>query len=262
MKWSDSELTFVKSLYSSTGARELALKLNRSYSSVINMARKLKLRRARNPYTCLRCDKMFFAPPSQQRKYCSHTCYAEAKKGLINHTQTDEAKEKIKLNHWSRRMQSHRKGMTMEQEYGVTKASELKERIRLNRIQAWENPIFAHKVLTKLHARPNGLERILLDICQRYNLPYKYVGDGSFLIGTLNPDFINANGERVALEVFDRAFHDPNYKYRIKEIPIYQTEEGRKYYFRQHGWECIIFWDGELKSQTVDANVLEKVGGL
>jgi len=59
------------------------------------------------------------------------------------------------------------------------------------------------KILTKEHIKkslrrriPSSLEKKFQEIINKYNLPYKFVGDGSFIIKTYNPDFINTNGER------------------------------------------------------------------
>lgn len=66
---------------------------------------------------------------------------------------------------------------------------------------------------------PSSLEEKFQKIINKYNLPYKYVGDGSFIIGHYNPDFINVNGEKIAVEVYARYYkkrHNPEHysKYR------------------------------------------------
>lgn len=53
----------------------------------------------------------------------------------------------------------------------------MREKISASNKQRWRKN---HSLLMKL---------------RRYNLPYKYTGDGSFLIGNKNPDFINSDGE-------------------------------------------------------------------
>ena len=89
-------------------------------------------------------------------------------------------------------------------------------------------------ILKGLCKRPTCVEREFMEIVKNHNLPYKYVGDGSFLIGYKNPDFINTNGQKICIEVAARifAYHNPNDVY----------EEKRKKHFGNYGWDCLVFW--------------------
>lgn len=73
--------------------------------------------------------------------------------------------------------------------------------------------------------RPTSLEKKAIEVIQKYNLPYKYVGDGSFLIGYKNPDFVNINGEKKLVEIGNVFHHQGNYV------------EDRKAHFAKYGWE-------------------------
>ena len=57
-------------------------------------------------------------------------------------------------------------------------------------------------VFANLPLRPTKPEKKLVGIKNECKLPYKYCGDGSVIIGGLNPDFINTNGEKKLIEVF------------------------------------------------------------
>lgn len=92
------------------------------------------------------------------------------------------------------------------------------------------------------------------EICERHNIPLKYVGDGSFWISGLNPDFVDED-KKIVVEVFGRFWHTPNGKVKV---PYYRTYEGRQAIFRRKGWIPIFFWEDEIS----EGNVLNKLGGF
>jgi len=121
----------------------------------------------------------------------------------------------------------------------------------------WRRLDYARKVIKKLHSRPSKPETEVIQIIKQNGFPFKYVGDGSVVIGTLNPDFIHTEGERMVLEVFGRAFHDPSVSH--KEVPWKQQYFGRIAYYAHLGYKCLILWDDELKNKS---KVVEKIRGF
>lgn len=108
------------------------------------------------------------------------------------------------------------------------------------------DPDFMKKRMKGLH---NGLtkpEKTVLNVIEKNNLPFKYVGDGEEIVGTFNPDFIHKEARKV-IEVFGRAFHDPEASFFT--IDWKRQPEGRREVFKQHGYECLILWDDELDSE-------------
>lgn len=99
---------------------------------------------------------------------------------------------------------------------------------------------FQAKRLRGLHKRPTRPEAILIRIIERYSLPFEYVGDGTVMIEGLNPDFISSSNKHKIVEVFGEYWH--------KEIPdsATDTENGRKEFFGNIGYDCLIIWDHEL----------------
>ena len=83
----------------------------------------------------------------------------------------------------------------------------------------------------------SSLEIKMNNIIQQNDLPYKFVGNGEFLIENKCPDFINTNGEKIAIEVYCRkhkdAFKNGGHSQWIRE----RTE-----LFSQYGW-IIKFFD-------------------
>ena len=96
---------------------------------------------------------------------------------------------------------------------------------------------------------PTTLEMKFLKIVEKNALPYKFVGDGSFMIGRKNPDFINTNGEKIAIEVYSLY-----YKLRHAET-VDEWKKERQNYFGEHGWE-VLFFDAVQVNET---NVLKEL---
>ncbi|MCJ7632144.1 hypothetical protein MUP77_07085 [Candidatus Bathyarchaeota archaeon] len=119
----------------------------------------------------------------------------------------------------------------------------------------WKRPEYVKKVMGKLHSRPSRPEKKVIDIVKNENFPLKYVGDGSLVIGGLNPDFIHTEGKKKVVEVFGRVFHDP-------QVAIFGSVNWKRQYFgrmscySQLGYDCLILWDDELRKLD---HVVEKL---
>jgi very-short-patch-repair endonuclease len=111
------------------------------------------------------------------------------------------------------------------------------------------------KAIKAVHQNPNKPERRLNRLLQSNHLPFKFTGDGQFLIGRLNPDFVHNNGKKQVIEIFGRTYHDPHVSFR--DVPILQTVEGRIEYFKKYGWQCLVIWDDEILEH--EDEVLTKV---
>lgn len=98
---------------------------------------------------------------------------------------------------------------------------------------------------------PTSLEEKFQGIVSKYNLPYKFVGDGSFTIGNYNPDFVNVNGKKIAIEVYARFYK------RLDGRDIEKWKEERTGMFRKFGWSIIYFDETEVNED----NVLKCLGG-
>jgi hypothetical protein len=88
--------------------------------------------------------------------------------------------------------------------------------------------------------RSTDLEQKFIKFFTKNILPYKYVGDGSFLIDNKNPDFIHSDGKKVCIEVCNKYDKD----YRFGSWKVYATE--RIKHFAKYGWRCIVLWDVDL----------------
>jgi hypothetical protein len=142
---------------------------------------------------------------------------------------------------------------------GIHHSTKTKAKIKMALIKLWQNPWYRKKVtensLKCLLKRPTSLERKIIELMEKHNLPFKYCGNGSFLIGFKNPDFYEINGRNICIEVANRFHHDSNWaKNRVKD-------------FAKYGWKClIIWWDeifvdkyGKQLQSNWEENVLDKI---
>ena len=114
----------------------------------------------------------------------------------------------------------------------------IKERPWLRTREAIKKSLRRHPV--------SSLETKFQEIINGYNLPYKYVGNGKFFIERKNPDFININGEKKAVEVYAR-----KHKEKMKGITINQWKNERKKVFAKYGWELLFFDETELNEKNI-----------
>lgn len=88
---------------------------------------------------------------------------------------------------------------------------------------------------------PTSLENRFQNIINKHSLPYKYVGNGTFIIAGYNPDFINVDGKKIAVEVYSRYYKNRNNK------SIDQWKEDRQKRFKKYGWTIIFFDESQVK---------------
>jgi transposase len=131
-----------------------------------------------------------------------------------------------------------------------------KEKIQMKIKELWRNPEYrrkevethrrpelVEKAIANFKYRPTSLERKLMEIIEKYNLPYIYTGDGSFRIGKLNPDFVNNNGEKIAVDVFGDYWHG-----RRENVPWHERENVRRLIMKRYGWDLRVIWEHELNN--------------
>ena len=96
---------------------------------------------------------------------------------------------------------------------------------------------------------PSSLEEDFQKIISKHNLPYAYVGDGSFFIERHNPDFINIDGEKIAIEVYSEYYKLKNHK------SIEQWKRKRQKVFNKYGWILLFFDETQVKENQVLATL-------
>jgi len=126
----------------------------------------------------------------------------------------------------------------------------------------WANPINREKQLKKIfegfHKRPTYAEKLIIRICKKNRFPFRYCGDGSSIIGGKIPDFLYEEGKKI-IEVFGRAFHDPNEA--IFPVTWDRQYFGRMAYYSQLNYDCLILWDDELEEEVVVEKIRSFLNG-
>lgn len=117
--------------------------------------------------------------------------------------------------------------------------------ISLGKIRAWKDENYKNSqvraIVKSRHSNLSKAERLFDSILQK-NFPneWKYVGSGDFILGGKNPDFMNVNGKKLLIELYEDYFH----KYWG------MTPEQRIVHFKQFGFNTLIIWDHELKDES------------
>lgn len=99
--------------------------------------------------------------------------------------------------------------------------------------------------LRKVKHTPNLKEKQLESILnQHFAQEWQFVGDGSMILGGLNPDFINCNSKKLIIELFGDYWHSD------KKVRTWrETELGRMMVFAQFGYKTLVVWEHELDKE-------------
>lgn len=163
-------------------------------------------------------------------------------------------KEKLSMRQIGKKYDISRKAIkTRLKKYDIPIRSTRKEYEEL-RIKRLHDDDVASRFIKSLMKRPTKPEQKFIDMTKKYNLPYKYVGDGEFILGGRCPDFLNYNGEKKVIEIFGRVFHDPEKSFF--KISYKKTEEGTIKHYEKYGFKCIIIWEEELKNEKKVLNTI------
>lgn len=117
-----------------------------------------------------------------------------------------------------------------------------------------------HKKIGKIE-KPTKPERIFKEICEKNNLPYRYVGDGKLWIGKkggkkLNPDFIECNGKKIVVEIMGNYWHSPLLNPMLREGAMLSYREK---HFKHFGWKSIFFWETDILRKDAEIFVLGRL---
>lgn len=120
------------------------------------------------------------------------------------------------------------------------------------RKELWQNPEHRERqikaILRGLCQRPTSYEQKIIDLIKKHHLPFKYVGNGEVIIGYVNPDFININGQKSLIETYSIFFHKPNY----------EAERAKR--FARYGYRTLFLNDNNLEPRNWENICLAKIG--
>lgn len=154
-----------------------------------------------------------------------------------------ESRKKMSDNHWSKK--ENREEIISK----IITPDSRRKHSELKKLQ-WQDPIYAKKTtemaLKGLLKRPTSYEKKISDLCIEHNLPFMYTGNGTFIIGTKNPDFKHKTLP-IVIEVYNEFHHPIDY------------EKIRTEYFSQYGYKTIFINQTEVTSKDWKEICLKKI---
>jgi len=101
--------------------------------------------------------------------------------------------------------------------------------------------VFTKDRIRKILSRrtPNSFEDKFISIIERNSLPFRFVGDGSVMVGKKNPDFVH-NTKRIAVDVYYTYFK------MLDDRDIDAWKLKREKYFIDRGWNLLFFDESQI----------------
>lgn len=189
---------------------------------------------------CEICGKDFTDNPARMKiaRFCSHPCYGNWRRTI---KLSEETKKKIGISN-----------------LGHIVSEETKRKI--GKANGGKNAYWFGKKMPKELIRKflkrrakSSLEEKFEKIIKIYNLPYRFVGNGDFFIERKNPDFININGEKIAIEVYAR-MHKNLFRGGLEK-----WKKERSDIFKKYGWQLLFFDETQVNNKYV-LKIIEKGG--
>ncbi len=216
-----------------------------------------------HPQTIYRYLKNFNIPRrsiAEARKGKNHSEETRKKMSLsaIQRSKNPEYKEKQRLSHLgnkhSKKTKEHlssiRKGKSCPWKKG-TPPKKVRDKISATLKKRYQDKEFKEKMikalLRGLMIRPTSYEKKIIEVCKKYSLPFRYVGNGDFIIAGKNPDFIHNNGKKLFIEVFHNYWKSKDYR------------KSRAMLFGQYGFKVLFLDDSDMENKNWEKICLKKI---
>lgn len=194
---------------------------------------------------CLTCGKEFMVKKAyilkKRGKYCSVKCYYIAK----------EDKTEVVCKQCGKKFKTY----PSEIQRGHGKFCSVKCSSKWQ----MENTDKIKKMRKGNIQKPTKPELIFEGICQKNNLDFHYVGDGQLWIGKrkkLNPDFIEANGKKICIEIMGAYWHSRLLNQKLREDALMPYREK---HYKKYKWMPIFIWDTDLLRKDAEQFVLSEL---
>lgn len=204
-------------------------------------------------YTCKYCGEEFQAS-NKGRKFHNRKCYELAKRNSIPWNKgkknvMPKGKESISWKGGPHEITCEICGKKKLVRYNVRNTA----RFCTNKCRGvWVGNQYRGRKLTPEQIKnalrrrtPTSLEEKFSAIIEKNNLPYKYTGNGAFIIENCNPDFINTNHEKIAIEVYAKFYK------QLDGRTVKSWKNRRTRIFKKYGWKVIYFEESEVKEKKV-----------
>lgn len=111
---------------------------------------------------------------------------------------------------------------------------EVRERKQAEMRSRWGDPDYVKNFIGKAHASPNKVEAKLFELINSLcPNEWRFVGDGSLVVGTKCPDFVN-DSKNLLIELFGDYWHQG------------ENPSDKINYFRGFGYETLVIWESEF----------------
>jgi len=191
---------------------------------------------AREKRECPICKTKFEVVPSRKKKFCSVECFYQ----WMSRTRQGEDNP-----YWKPKLEKTceicgKKFKTYPSNLDRKFCSQECRRVWIKRRGI--TPDNRAKMLKALLKRPTKPEQKVMEVVEEYSFPFEYVGDGSFILGGLNPDFVNKHDKQL-IEVFGDYWHNPEI------CPRTSLGRVRKAIFASLGYTTLIIWEHEVDDE-------------
>lgn len=175
---------------------------------------------------CKTCNCKFEVIKSSKQIYCCHSCQHVALKGRKNpsHGEWMKANYDFKNKDRIEKISNASKSMWRQLELDGKKDERIKAALSIS--------------------RPTSFETFLIALFSKYNLPFKYVGNGAVILDGKNPDFIN-DMSKIIIDVSSSYFK--KFHYANREA----YEQDRTQRFAKFGYRTLILWEEDLTEDIV-----------
>lgn len=121
----------------------------------------------------------------------------------------------------------------------------------------WKNKEYKERALKAIlkgsQKRPTSFEKQIIDLCNKYHLPFKYVGNGQVIIANKNPDFIDVNGRKLLIETYCKYWKD-------RKCGGWLNYEKERYkVFAEYGFKTLFLNEDDLIRDDNEQHCLNKI---
>ncbi len=184
----------------------------------------------------------------------------KAKNKIENFILTRREKDNFKHSELTKeQIKNYFLGKTSIMLYGENRAKNIREKRSNSMKEKWKDKEYAKLVVENsikgLIKRPTSYEKKISVLCIENNLPFIYCGDGTFLVGHKNPDFVDKKN-KVVIEVYYSY-------YKIRDFGSCENyEKLRSNYFNKYGYTTIFIRDNEITDNNWKDKCLNKINGI
>ncbi len=138
---------------------------------------------------------------------------------------------------------------------GIKRLEESNEKNRLAQKKLWQDNEYRERQLKAqkrgAKIRPNKPEKNMIDLIQKNNLPFNYVGSGNIWFRgktmSFNPDFLSKNPKYI-IELFGDYWHRNTQKKDKERLATYS----------KYGYKTLVIWEHELKNTPQVVNKIKE----